>query len=319
VIGDTLDEANETFAVDLSNPTNATIADTFAIVTITDDDAPPALSVNDVAITEGDAGTAPLAFTISLSAPSGKTVTVNVATGGGSATARTDYVPTTATLSIPAGATTAAASVPIRGDATDENNETFNLSLSSPTNATIADGTGVGTIIDDDPKPVINYFQPSIVAILDTVTIRGSGFTGATAVSFIPVGGGQIPAVTFQVVNDTKITAVVPFGATTGRVWVTTPNGLAISPVDLLLLPKITTFGPVAGPPGTIVTIFGSGFFGATSVRFGSMQAPPIFVSDTIMMTVVPQGASTSKIHVITPAGVATSPDKFTVFAIPPP
>jgi hypothetical protein len=316
-VGDLVDEPDETFHVNLTNPTNATLADDAAIVTIRDDDAPPTLSVDDVSLREGDSGSAPLTFTVSLSAPSGKTVTVNAASGGGTATARTDYVPLNTTLTIPPGATTVGAGVQIRGDTIDENNETFNVTLASPSNATIADGLGVGTIIDDDPKPVISYFQPNIVAIGDTVSIRGSGFSGATAVQFIPMGGGPIPATLFQVVNDSKITAIVPPGATTGRVWVTTPNGIAFSPVDLLLQPKITAITP-AGQPGTVISIYGSGFFGATLVRFGSTTSAPIPVSDTIMMVVVPIDAKSSKIQVITPAGVATSADVFTVIVVPP-
>ena len=314
VIGDTLDEANETFAVDLSNPTNATIADTFAIVTITDDDAPPALSVNDVAITEGDTGTAPLAFTISLSAPSGKTVTVNVATVNGTAVAGTDYTATSGVVTIAPGATSAPVNVPIRGDVVDETNETFSLALSSPANATIADGTGVGTIVDDDPKPVITSFNPGSLPQGDTVTIRGSGFTGATAVTFARVGGGTVPAASFRVVNDTRVTAVVPPGATTGRVSMTTPNGTGTSTVDLLIEPRITAFSPASGPVGTLVTITGSGFTGATSVRFGMTPATSFtVVSDTQLTVTVPVGARTSKIQVVTPGGSATSMGKFTV------
>ena len=70
--GDALDEINETFFVDLSSATNATIADRQAVGTITDDDAPPTVSVGDVTVTEGDAGTATATFTVTLNAPSGR-------------------------------------------------------------------------------------------------------------------------------------------------------------------------------------------------------------------------------------------------------
>ena len=73
VNGDVTDEANETFTVGLSNPGNATIADGSGTGTITDDDAAPTLSIDDVSVAEGNAGTTTATFTVSLSAASGKT------------------------------------------------------------------------------------------------------------------------------------------------------------------------------------------------------------------------------------------------------
>ena len=91
VKGDMLDENDEMFTVRLSDPTNATIADGTGVGTINDDDALPGLSVNDVTVTEGDAGTVAAAFTVSLDAPSGRDVTVAYAAVDGSATAGSDY------------------------------------------------------------------------------------------------------------------------------------------------------------------------------------------------------------------------------------
>src|SRR5205823_13824160 len=81
VKGDLLNEVNETFWVNLSGATNASIADGQGTGTITDDDAQPALSIGDVTVPEGDGGTGPATFTVSLSGASGKTVTVGYATG----------------------------------------------------------------------------------------------------------------------------------------------------------------------------------------------------------------------------------------------
>ncbi|MDB6151457.1 MAG: retention module-containing protein, partial [Chthoniobacter sp.] len=74
LVDDLLDEADEAFQVQLENPTNATLSDAFATGTIVDDDAAPALVINDVEIVEGDSGTSNAVFTVSLSAVSGKTV-----------------------------------------------------------------------------------------------------------------------------------------------------------------------------------------------------------------------------------------------------
>ena len=92
VNGDLLDEANETYFVNLTNPTNATISDSQGLGTITDDDPMPALSVGDVTVTEGNAGTVDATFTVTLNASSGRNVTVDYATADGTAHTPGDYV-----------------------------------------------------------------------------------------------------------------------------------------------------------------------------------------------------------------------------------
>ncbi len=115
---------------------------------ITDNDDPPTLSVSDVAVDE-DADTA--LFTVMLSALSGLDVVVDYATLDGTALAGLDYTGIAATvLNLPAGTISNTISVAILEDTLDENNETFTVTLSSPVNATIADGEGVGTILDND-------------------------------------------------------------------------------------------------------------------------------------------------------------------------
>ena len=98
VQGDLLDEIDETFFVNLTSPTNATILDGQGIGTITDDDDAPTISINDVTVTEGNAGTTSATFTISLSAASGQTVTVTAATANGTAVAPGDYTAVAATV-----------------------------------------------------------------------------------------------------------------------------------------------------------------------------------------------------------------------------
>lgn len=150
VRGDTLDEANETFLVNLSTPLNATIADAQGIGTITDNDPVPGLSIGNVTVTEVDAGTVNATLTVKLSAASGKGVTVNYATANGTASSSGDYVAKSGTLSFAAGQTTATIVVQVRGDLLKEANETFFVNLSAPVNATLADGQGQVTILNDD-------------------------------------------------------------------------------------------------------------------------------------------------------------------------
>ncbi len=78
-------------------------------------------------------------------------------------------------------------------------------------------------------------------------------------------------------------------------------------------LPTITSFTPTSGPVGTLVTITGTNFTGATVVKFGGVIATFNFVSNTEITATVPAGATTGNILVKTPAGKATSPTKFTV------
>ena len=146
---DTTDEAAETFTVTLSGPTNATLGDGTGTGTIADDDGAPSLSVADAAAAEGS----DVSFTVTLSPASGKTVTVRYDTsrpGGTTAEAADFTAQTDRTLTIPAGSTTGTIAVPTANDTIDEADETFRLTLSSPTNATLADATATGTITDDD-------------------------------------------------------------------------------------------------------------------------------------------------------------------------
>lgn len=114
---------------------------------------PRLVSVADANMVEGDAGSALMSFTLSLSAPSDGSVAVDVATDLGTATPDVDYVPTMATLLFPNGTTTLAFQVPVNGDTDVEVDETFLVGLSNPVNATPGDAQATGTIVDDDDEP----------------------------------------------------------------------------------------------------------------------------------------------------------------------
>jgi hypothetical protein len=114
------------------------------------------LSINDVAIVEGNSGTRTLRFTVTRSGPSGQTVRVDYATSDGTATGGTtcgagrDYRTRTGTLTFLSGVLSRPVDIAICGDRTAEPNETFVVTLSNPVNATIADGQGAGTITNND-------------------------------------------------------------------------------------------------------------------------------------------------------------------------
>ena len=124
VQGDVLDEIDETFLVNLTSPVNVNIADGQGVGTITDNDAAPTVSINDVTVTEGNAGTVTATFTISLSAVSGKTVSVTAATADNTAVAPGDYTGVAATVvTFAPGQTTQTFTVLVQGDLLDEIDE----------------------------------------------------------------------------------------------------------------------------------------------------------------------------------------------------
>ncbi|MDQ3814350.1 MAG: hypothetical protein M3347_10415, partial [Armatimonadota bacterium] len=163
IVNDTHDEAAETVYLTLSDPAGGAVLGTgsTALLTIVDDDAPPTLSINDVQVAEGHSGTTPATFTISLSTASELTVTVNYATANGTATAGSDYTTASGTVTFVPGDVEETISVPVIGNAQQESNETFFVNLSAPSNATLADGQGQGTIINDDFAPVNVSVTPS--------------------------------------------------------------------------------------------------------------------------------------------------------------
>jgi chitinase len=151
--GDTDPESDETFLVKLSNPVGATLADGQAVGTISNDDAAvaPTLSIGDVTIAEGKAGTKNATFTVTMSSPQPGPVAFDIATANGTASGRSDYVSKSATaVQIATGATTRTFNVVINGDTEVEPDESFLVNLSNPVGATIADGQAVGTISNDD-------------------------------------------------------------------------------------------------------------------------------------------------------------------------
>ena len=150
VLGDLLDEDDETFSVNLSNPTGATISDGQGIGTITDNDPLPFLFAGDCAVAEGNTGTTPCPFVVTLSPASGKTVTVSYATANGTAQAGSDYTSARGGLSFPPGTTQQTVAVDVLGDTVPEPDESFAVNLSAASNAAVADPQGVGTILDDD-------------------------------------------------------------------------------------------------------------------------------------------------------------------------
>ncbi len=208
VVGDTLDEANETFFVRLTNPVGVTLADDEGKGTITDNDAPPTVSsVATLTVPEGNTGDTPFASVdVTLSAASGRQVSVDFTTVNGSATAGSDYDLTAGTLDFAAGQTAASVVVPVNGDIDAEGDETFDVDLANPVNATLGAHPTVVTIQDNDPIPPGS-------AVLNV--------TGAT----VREGSGGTRTLTFTVTRSGETTTAV-------NVDYQTTGGSALSPSD---------------------------------------------------------------------------------------
>ncbi|MFJ9468014.1 IPT/TIG domain-containing protein, partial [Streptomyces caniferus] len=125
-----------------------------------------------------------------------------------------------------------------------------------------------------------------------SVTLSGSGFSGASAVRF-----GAVSA-SFVVVSGTQITATAPAGSGTVQVTVTGPGGTSNGvpfTYTTASVPVLTSVSPVSGPSGggTSVTLSGSGFSGASAVRFGAVSASFVVVSGTQITATAPAGSGT--------------------------
>lgn len=151
ITDDLRDEPNQTFHVLLNHARGFTEigAKQETEITISDDDLPPALSISDASLTEGDSGTREMRFVVTPSVVSEFSVGVRFSTFIGSATAA-DFEKRSGGLVFQPGQATAIIRVKIKGDLLIEDTETFRLQLSLPTNATIQDGLAIGTIFDND-------------------------------------------------------------------------------------------------------------------------------------------------------------------------
>jgi hypothetical protein len=186
--------------------------------------------------------------------------------------------------------------------------------FSGPINTPAISPTATDDIIAFLEGISFSPFAPTFGPAGTSVTITGTAFTGATAVSFNGVASAftEGPAGT--------ITTTVPAGATTGPITVTTPSsGPLVTTTRFTVTPAITSFAPATGPVGTGVTITGTTFTGATAVSFGGRAATFTVSNSGTVTTTVPFGATTGTITVTTLDGTATSAGTFTVTPGGPP
>ncbi|WP_338868383.1 IPT/TIG domain-containing protein [Myxococcus stipitatus] len=202
----------------------------------------------------------------------------------------------------------------------------FTVVDSTRITATIPPGATTGNIEVDTPGgysrlgvftvlgsavPTITSFTPAAAGEGMRVTLTGTGFTGATTVSF----NGTSAIFSLSVESDTSLSASVPTGASTGRLRVYNSRGVGVSGADFTVLPapRITGFSPSSGPVGTVVTLNGSGFTGATKVRLGNTTLAVTSKSDSQLTVTIPTGTLSGAFSLDAPGGRVSSDARFSV------
>ena len=222
VRADTKIEPDETVFVRLSNPTNAIIGDGEGLITISNDDLPPGLAIEDITIVEGNSGTRNANFVVRLSGPLSRPVYVQYATSNGTATsADADYIPLSGTLTFQPGETVKTLIVLIRSDAKVEPNETFSLSLSNASSVPIYKATATATIENDDSAAPPSGSGGTVVlpAVSVSDAKASEGHSGTRTLSFVVSlsrPATELVSVRFRTVGRTA-TAGSDFVAATGE------------------------------------------------------------------------------------------------------
>jgi hypothetical protein len=256
-IVETIYESDETLFVDLTNPVNATIADSQGQGTITNDDGVPSLSITDATAIEPAGGPADFVFIISLSNLSAQSITVDFATADGTATvAGGDYVATSGTLTFAPGDSSYPVAVTVNDDALSESDETFFVNLSNPINANIMDGEGQGTIINDE--------APAGFSIVDAAVAENAGSVLVT-VMLNPASGND-ETVAYTIADDTAIagtdyaavlagTLYFPSGVTTQTIEITIIDDTELEGYEHFIITLSASSGPFLGDDTGYVAI----------------------------------------------------------------
>ncbi|MBX9579736.1 MAG: DUF4394 domain-containing protein [Gemmataceae bacterium] len=201
VVDDAEDEPDETVVLTATDPTGGAAVGTAATLTITDNDGPDTVGFSVAAVTVGEAdGT--LTLTVTRTGGTAGQATLALDVTGGSATDGTDFGPVPATVTFAPGETTQTVVIPIADDAVFEGDETFVVTLSDPTGASIPGQTAVTvTITDDDTAPAAGAITFEVAAVtvaesggtVDVVVNRIGGSTGEVTVTVVVTGTATPP------------------------------------------------------------------------------------------------------------------------------
>jgi hypothetical protein len=157
-------------------------------------------------------------------------------------------------------------------------------------------------------SPTVTNLSPASGVSGQTITIQGRNLTGTTRVRF-----NGLDAASFNVLNNSNLTAVVPVGVRRGKVAVTTPGGSIESTNDFLVPPVITSFTPNVGGPGTAVTVTGTNLIKVSAVTLAgvSVGAFTTNAAGNQLGFTVPNGVGTGRIAITTDSGTSESTNLF--------
>ncbi|MCB1869389.1 MAG: VWD domain-containing protein, partial [Gammaproteobacteria bacterium] len=287
VTDDEFPEGTESFTVELSGATNASIVKGTGTGTILDDDL-PTLSIDDPTVTEGDPGdNTSITFTVMRSGDNGAASTVNYSVTPGSATFSADYNdsidPLTGSLSFAAGETSKTITLDITDDEIPEGTESFTVELSGASNANIVKGTGTGTILDDDLLPGLSIDNPTVTegdpagpdaTITFTVTRSGDSSVEST-VDYTAIPGSALFPDDYNDSLD-PLTGTLTFAA--GEI----SKSITIDITDDLISEETETFTVVLSNPSNATIVQGTGtgtILDDEALRCGNTWGDPHYVT----------------------------------------
>lgn len=258
LVGDGADGGDETFTVVLTQPAGAVLGHAAGTVTLRDDDPSTGLTVavGDVAMPEGDVGAPGVArFPVVLSATATSAVTVSFTTTPGTATGPGDFTPVTGSVTVPAGTASATIQVNVAADGVDEADETFTVDLTGSSAGAIVDGSGLGTIADDEPD------VPRLAAGR-LVVVEGDAGSRQARLSVTLSGPAAAPvAVPWSTVDGSAV-AGVDYVAGSGTV--TIPAGARVATIPVVVIGdtfdrRNESFSVVLGPVSGADVVDGTG------------------------------------------------------------
>ena len=313
IVNDTLIEADETVALTLSTPTNASLGTSArTILTINDNDGPPTVRFSAATLTV-DEGVGTAVITATLSPASTLPVTVAYATSDGTATAGSDYTPISGTLTFAPNQTSQTITLPITNDTLDEVDETVILTLSTPTNAVVGTAPRTTLTILDNDGPTVDVHptstrvregvstavltvtlsapsvQPVTVAYAshDGTATAGRDYTAISGtLTFAP--GEQNKELSLPITDDAvlleadetvQVSLVTPTGATLGATTASVTivdNDVNTPPVDIPepTDPSQPVTVPVNTPAGTVRLTFDN--LGSSGVITTQVSVAPL-------------------------------------------
>ncbi len=262
VCGEAVFERDQTFFVNLSNPSAATIADDQGLGTISNDDSAPVLNIGNVSAAEGNGGTTDFSFSVTKSGQTEVDASVdfatalgatNPATAGGACAAGVDYESKTGTLTIAAATAGGSIVLKVCGDSVFEFDQTFQVNLTNPTDATLGDGSAVGVISNDDAAPTLS---------IGDVT-QAEGDSGTTDFTLVVTKSG-----------DTEVNATVDFATSNGTTNPATGGATCGAGVDYETQTGTLTFLPLDGSESITVKVCGEAVFELDQTFFVNLSNP---------------------------------------------